>query len=136
MSTEDQLNLLREFYERQYADSAYSGAEDADEHYEHQSLLGCIQKYELYDKRILEVGCGRGAFQGLVDDYVGIDIAEKCGDYLHKLFSVGSATSLPFADNTFDAIWSISVLEHIPDPEKAWSRCGVCLNLAASCIFL
>src|SRR5262249_25631682 len=39
--------------------------------------------------------------------------------FFHKPFVLGSATSLPFRDNEFDAIWTIETLEHVPKPELA-----------------
>lgn len=39
--------------------------------------------------------------------------------FYHKKFVLGSATSLPFPDDSFDGAWSIWVLEHVPNPEQA-----------------
>jgi SAM-dependent methyltransferase len=38
---------------------------------------------------------------------------------IHKPFVAGSATATPFSDNAFDTIWTIWVLEHVPNPEQA-----------------
>jgi SAM-dependent methyltransferase len=40
--------------------------------------------------------------------------------FYHKKFVVGSATAMPFSDNTFDGVWSIWVFEHVPNPEQAF----------------
>jgi ubiquinone/menaquinone biosynthesis C-methylase UbiE len=80
-------------------------------------LQQIIVKYNLRDARVLEVGCGVGFLQDMVEDYTGIDLAKNSGKFVHKAFVNGSVTTLPFSDNTFDAVWSVFVLEHIPDPE-------------------
>jgi ubiquinone/menaquinone biosynthesis C-methylase UbiE len=77
-----------------------------------------IDTYRLHDKRILDVGSGSGALQDLVRDYTGLDIAANLARYYHKPFIVGSATAMPFPDNSFDAVWTIWVLEHVPEPER------------------
>ncbi len=77
-----------------------------------------IQDHGLRDKKILEVGSGVGALQDLVPDYTGLDISHNVAGYYHKPFFVASATAMPFPDNTFDAIWTIWVLEHVPEPQR------------------
>lgn len=62
---------------------------------------------------------GRGNFNDVVDDYTGLDIASTANRFYHKPFVAASATSLPFPDNAFDAIWTLGVLEHVPKPEQA-----------------
>ncbi|MCA2967624.1 MAG: class I SAM-dependent methyltransferase [Acidobacteriaceae bacterium] len=64
------------------------------------------------------MGSGRGYLQDLVDDYTGLDLSPSVARHYHKKFVVGSATALPFPDNTLDAIWTVWGLEHIPEPEK------------------
>jgi SAM-dependent methyltransferase len=54
-----------------------------------------------------------------VDDYTGVDFSESARKFLHKPFACAPATSLPFPDNSFDAAWTINVLEHVPEPESA-----------------
>lgn len=78
-----------------------------------------VKEYQLEKGRVLDIGAGRGYLQDLVEDYVGLDISASAARFFHKPFVVGSATSMPFRDNEFDAAWSIWVLEHIPNPESA-----------------
>jgi SAM-dependent methyltransferase len=81
-----------------------------------------VDRYNLKDKAVLEVGSGRGHLQDFVEDYTGLDISPTVAPLYHKKFVLGSATALPFADNTFDALWSIWVFEHVPNPEQAFSE--------------
>jgi len=76
-------------------------------------------RYGLEHKRVLEVGSGRGYLQDIVEDYTGLDISASVASRYHKPFVVASATAMPFPDNSFDAIWTVWVLEHIPEPEAA-----------------
>lgn len=78
-----------------------------------------VERYGLHDKRVLDVGSGRGYLQDIVADYTGLDLSTKVASYYHKPFVVGSATQMPFPDDSFDAVWTVWVLEHIPQPEKA-----------------
>ena len=78
-----------------------------------------VKAYDLQGKRILEVGSGRGYLQDVVSDYTGLDISPSVAARYHKPFVVASATAIPFPDNSFDAIWTIWVLEHISEPEAA-----------------
>jgi SAM-dependent methyltransferase len=83
---------------------------------------GFVRQYHLEDKKVLEIGSGAGLLQDLVADYTGLDVSPSLGQRYHKKFVVGSATELPFADNSFDAIWTVWVMEHIPEPERALSE--------------
>jgi SAM-dependent methyltransferase len=78
-----------------------------------------VDRYDLQDAAVLEVGSGIGYLQDVVPNYTGLDIAASAAKHYHKRFVAGTATAMPFADNEFDAIWSIWVLEHIPNPEAA-----------------
>jgi SAM-dependent methyltransferase len=106
----------RVFYER-YQDSR--GAIDTSLRSETAALLDFVQRYQLGESRILEVGCGRGAFQELADGWVGIDLAVGSARFVHKPFVVASADALPFRTGSFAGAWSITVLEHVPAPERA-----------------
>jgi SAM-dependent methyltransferase len=75
-------------------------------------------------RTVLEVGCGPGrdgeAITAAGFAYTGVDlspgmveIARAAGLDAH----VASATDLPFGDDTFDAVWSMSTLMHLDDAE-------------------
>ncbi len=78
-----------------------------------------VTDYRLKDQKVLEVGSGRGYLQDLVPDYTGLDVSPSVAQHYHKPFVVGSATEMPFADSSYDAIWTVWVMEHIPEPERA-----------------
>jgi SAM-dependent methyltransferase len=93
---------------------------DAAQHYHiKEQIADFVQTFQLRDKRLLDIGSGQGYLQDEVADYTGMDIAPTVARYYHKPFVLGSATAMPFDDNTFDGAWSIWVLEHVPNPEAA-----------------
>lgn len=107
----------QDFYQQQFQGNEYAaGVANRDET---ADLEAFISRFGLADKRVLELGCGRGAFQHLVRDWVGVDLAASAASHVSKPFVVGSAEQLPFCDEVFDGIWSIAVLEHVPRPERA-----------------
>jgi SAM-dependent methyltransferase len=81
-----------------------------------------VQAFHLENKKVLDVGAGRGYLQDIVPNNMGLDISPTARRFFHKPFVLGSATSLPFKDGEFDAIWTIWVLEHVPNPEQALSE--------------
>jgi SAM-dependent methyltransferase len=78
-----------------------------------------VADYGLEGKRVLEVGSGRGYLQDVVGDYTGLDLSASVARHYHKPFVVGSAAKMPFEHSSYDAIWTVWVLEHIPEPERA-----------------
>jgi SAM-dependent methyltransferase len=84
-----------------------------------EKLQTFITKYGLARKKALDVGSGRGYLQDVVENYTGLDISPTAARFYHKRFVLGSATSMPFEADSFDVVWSIDVLEHVPNPEQA-----------------
>ncbi len=82
-------------------------------------VAGLVRNFNLDRKRALDIGSGQGYLQDIVSDYTGLDITPTVARYYHKPYVLGSATSMPFEHDTFDTIWSIWVLEHVPNPEAA-----------------
>ena len=78
--------------------------------------------FGLKDKRVLDIGSGRGYLQDIVEDYTGLDISTSVERFYHKAFVLGSATAMPFEDNHFDGAWSVWVQEHVPNPEQFLSE--------------
>jgi SAM-dependent methyltransferase len=80
------------------------------------------------DDRALDLGCGDGAFTGILgaaaSSVVGADVAEAAlrrarsqhPDVAFELVPVDGA--LPFADNRFDLVWSSEVIEHVADTAR------------------
>jgi SAM-dependent methyltransferase len=81
------------------------------------------------DLRILDVGCGAGNMGHHLRAYgqvVGVDsyakplaVARQRGLDVRQ----GSATSLPFADRSFDLVALLDTVEHVPDESAVFAEC-------------
>jgi SAM-dependent methyltransferase len=104
-------------YQTEYIRVAKSAAEA---HRIEEQVTAFVERFNLRDKPVLEIGSGRGYLQDVARDYTGLDIAATVAHFYHKKFVLGSATAMPFPDNSFDGVWSIWVFEHVPNPEQAF----------------
>ena len=63
---------------------------------------------------ILDIGAGEGDYTPYLNgDIISSDVDFENLERISGKKVVASATDLPFADNTFDNIWSCAVLEHV-----------------------
>ena len=85
----------------------------------------------LEGKRILDVGCGAGRFAEIalstgatvyaLDYSSAIDAARaNLGKSDHVHFLQGDIFALPFKKNSFDYVYCLGVLQHTPDPHRAF----------------
>ena len=70
---------------------------------------------------LLDLGCGKGLlFDNLASsdesELVGVDLIKNRKQTYHHV--VGSATRLPFKNNSFSLVTAFSILEHIPEAER------------------
>jgi SAM-dependent methyltransferase len=112
---------LARYYDQDAA--ARSGRAVADERVARRAWF--IGRLAREDRRqLLEVGTGPGidaaAFAAAGFEVVGIDLSPVHVELARAAgieAYVASAHELPFAARSFDAVWSMSVLMHLPDPD-------------------
>lgn len=109
------LNQVKESYNKISRDFSSSRQKTWQEL---NSLIGRVAPGE----KVLDLGCGNGRlaeFLGAKTDYVGLDnsaalieIAKK--KHPDKKFLVFDGLNLPFAQATFDKVFLVAVLHHVP----------------------
>ncbi len=96
-------------------------------------LLDCLTDLRVVGKQVLEIGLGEGSdSEQLIRrgaEWSGVDLtAESVGrvrkrltlrDLPYRDLRQGSALALPFADDSFDMVFSHGVLHHVPDIRQA-----------------
>jgi SAM-dependent methyltransferase len=69
--------------------------------------------------RILDLGCGPASWLWQMGLHpVGVDLSPEYAEAFSRCGGraiVASADALPFAARTFDGVWSIGLLHHLPD---------------------
>ncbi|HVE51945.1 MAG TPA: class I SAM-dependent methyltransferase [Ramlibacter sp.] len=85
----------------------------------------------LRGKRVLDAGCGMGRFAEVcieagaevhaIDLSTAVEAAARnLGHHPNATFYQADIMNLPFADGTFDVVYSIGVLHHTPDTRRAF----------------
>lgn len=76
------------------------------------------------DGSTLEIGCGFGGMLNVLSEnglnVTGLDMSPRCASYCRsKGFNavVGNSPGLPFAEERFDLVVAMHVIEHVLDPE-------------------
>lgn len=91
---------------------------------------------ELFKKsiKVLDVGCGTGRWTYFIADKVGfvdaidpskaiISADELLKDKANIRISQASVDNIPFPDSSYDLVFSLGVLHHIPDTLEAMRKC-------------
>lgn len=75
---------------------------------------------------LLDLGAGAGIVDAMdfrcnVERVCGVDLDERvlANPFLHEA-KIGSAEAIPYAGEAFDVVFADNVLEHLPEPEKAF----------------
>ena len=96
-------------------------------------LPGCIKALNVTGKKVLEIGLGEGAdSERLIREgahWSGVDLTAESISRVRTRLTLrklpydelrqGTALDLPFADGTFDMVFSHGVLHHVPEIKKA-----------------
>jgi SAM-dependent methyltransferase len=106
---------------------------DAFRYQNERHLPGCIEALNAAGKELLEIGLGEGSDSELLirhgARWSGVDLTAESvervrtrlmlRDLPYEELRQGSVLRLPFADNSFDMVFSHGVLHHVPDIEQA-----------------
>ena len=111
-------DVTAESYDEQYAD---------EQRRKYRAALGSV---DVDEKNLLDVGCGSGLFflevaekAGIV---VGVDVSRKLlkkanrhtKEYPNFFVLQADADHLPFADEFFGSVFTFTVLQNMPKPDK------------------
>lgn len=135
-------NKVRHFWNKKSCGEVYATETSPKAYYESQAVARYALEPYLYGfakfaegkaKDVLEIGIGMGAdhiewAKSKPKSLTGIDLTSRAVTHTKKRLSIyeyrsdikiGDAEALPFADNSFDLVYSWGVLHHSPNTHKA-----------------
>lgn len=111
---EDSLAPEKRYYENQSL-WAQDFEQDPDQRFRFDATMALIPAEV---RSVLDVGCGNGAFihrlRGKFERLCGVDRSEAALAHVQTEKQMASADRLPFADQSFDLVTSMEVIEHLP----------------------
>lgn len=87
-------------------------------------------------KRVLDAGCGKGRYAALIKQHAthidvhAVDVSEEMLRHVPLDIHAQKASiqDLPYADESFDVVYCVEALEHVPNPEAALKEMVRVLN--------
>lgn len=123
---------VRDFWEAEACGERYGSAQDRTRYELEPEIIPFADFPSSAGKRVLEIGVGMGAdlvrWARARAAVTGIDLTERAASIserrLHEeglpgVVQVADAERLPFADGSFDIVYSWGVLHHSPDTRRA-----------------
>jgi len=132
------MSLEKKFFNRFYQEKpdAYEdnqGLKKISQFHFQRLLKNLRWRTSLKNSCILSIGCGTGRFElklapqvkkiiGVDVSEVGISLAKKKNKFANLKFLVASATSLPFKNQEFDIVLSLSAIHHIENQPRLFQE--------------
>lgn len=116
--------------EKNYLETFYNVENRPFTNYPKKLIIYLIKRFKLEkNQKVLELGCGRGDF---LNEFVnnglegyGVDLLDYCKKFFPNLNFKKvdmSNEKLPYEDNSFDIIFSKSIIEHFYYPDKIFKE--------------
>lgn len=77
-----------------------------------------IKLLNIKNEKVLDVGCGTAFYANLFQDYTGIDPSKEMLNQSKVNVVLGKGEDLPFKDNEFNTVISISAIHNFDNPIK------------------
>jgi ubiquinone/menaquinone biosynthesis C-methylase UbiE len=75
-----------------------------------------IKLLNIKNEKILDVGCGTAFYSNLFENYTGIDPNKEMLKESNANVIQGNGEKLPFKDNSFEIVISVSAIHNFKDP--------------------
>lgn len=75
-----------------------------------------IKLLNIKNEKILDVGCGTAFYSNLFENYTGIDPNKEMLKESNANVIQGNGENLPFKDNSFEIVISVSAIHNFKDP--------------------
>jgi ubiquinone/menaquinone biosynthesis C-methylase UbiE len=128
----EQLRLVRDFWNSEACGERYGSDQDRKRYELEPEIVEFARFPDAAGKRVLEIGVGMGSdFRRWAEagaDTFGTDLTDRAieltgrrlrGSSLRGLLTISNAEELPFADESFDLVYSWGVLHHTPHTRRA-----------------